>query len=88
MDQLHTQIGVCPQHDILWNELTAMDHLLFYGRIKGIPQGPLEKHARKLLNAVNLAKAQRQGKTVGQFSGGMKRRMSVAISVSARYAQR
>ena len=29
---IHTEMGVCPQFDVLWNELTAREHLYFYGR--------------------------------------------------------
>lgn len=29
---IHTVMGVCPQFDVLWNELTAREHLRFYGR--------------------------------------------------------
>jgi ABC-type multidrug transport system ATPase subunit len=31
--------GVCPQHDVLWEEQTGREHLLFYGRLKGL-SGP------------------------------------------------
>lgn len=29
-------MGVCPQHDLLWDTLTGREHLLFYGRLKGL----------------------------------------------------
>ena len=38
LDIVQLQIGVCPQFDILWDNLTVEEHLLFYARIKGIPQ--------------------------------------------------
>jgi ATP-binding cassette subfamily A (ABC1) protein 1/ATP-binding cassette subfamily A (ABC1) protein 3 len=28
-------MGVCPQFDVLWPELSGREHLLLYGRIKG-----------------------------------------------------
>ena len=31
-------IGVCPQFDLLWPELTIEEHLLFYARLKGVPK--------------------------------------------------
>ena len=31
------RMGICPQHDTLWSTLTAREHLLCYGRIKGLP---------------------------------------------------
>lgn len=43
LDPVHTLsaapcslMGVCPQHDLLWETLTGREHLLFYGRLKGL----------------------------------------------------
>lgn len=30
------RIGVCPQFDLLWLDLTVEEHLLFYARLKGV----------------------------------------------------
>jgi ABC-type multidrug transport system ATPase subunit len=36
MDAIYSLMGVCPQHDLLWETLTGREHLLFYGRLKGL----------------------------------------------------
>lgn len=36
LDVVQLQIGVCPQFDILWPNLTVEQHLLFYARLKGV----------------------------------------------------
>jgi ABC-type multidrug transport system fused ATPase/permease subunit len=36
MDRIYTTIGVCPQHDLLWEKLSGREHLLFYGRLKNL----------------------------------------------------
>ena len=36
MDAVYSLMGVCPQHDLLWAQLTAADHLRCHGRIKGL----------------------------------------------------
>jgi ABC-type multidrug transport system ATPase subunit len=36
MAAIYTLMGVCPQHDLLWETLTGREHLLFYGRLKGL----------------------------------------------------
>jgi ABC-type multidrug transport system ATPase subunit len=33
---IRKMIGVCPQFDILWEELTAAEHLTFFHRLKGL----------------------------------------------------
>lgn len=30
-------IGVCPQFDILWEEMTAGEHIEMFHRLKGLP---------------------------------------------------
>ena len=32
-EQVYMSIGICPQHDILWDDLTVGEHLLFYARL-------------------------------------------------------
>jgi len=34
---LYQQVGICPQFDILWDDLTAAEHLSMYCKLKGIP---------------------------------------------------
>ena len=34
VDRIRARMGVCPQFDILWSELTGLEHMLLYGSIK------------------------------------------------------
>lgn len=36
MADIYATMGVCPQHDLLWETLTGREHLLFYGRLKNL----------------------------------------------------
>lgn len=36
-------MGVCPQFDILWDELTAEEHLEMYCMLKGVPKYKIQK---------------------------------------------
>merc|ERR1711916_73472 len=36
-DRARARIGLCPQFDILWGELTAPEHLWIFARLKGVP---------------------------------------------------
>jgi ABC-type Na+ transport system ATPase subunit NatA len=71
-------VGVCPQFDILWNEMTAKEHLEMFAVIKGLPKNLINQTVDKLLQDVNLTKV---GDHLARtFSGGMKRRLSMAIA--------
>lgn len=36
MGEIRGNMGVCPQFDVLWNELTAREHMILFANIKGI----------------------------------------------------
>mmetsp|Transcript_12717 Transcript_12717/g.12847 ORF Transcript_12717/g.12847 Transcript_12717/m.12847 type:complete len:450 (+) Transcript_12717:1285-2634(+) len=79
LDQVQLVMGVCPQFDILWPELTVYEHLLFYARLKGIP--PSDEHNRVQLAMKDVYLTQFKNLKTNELSGGMRRRLSVAISL-------
>jgi ABC-type multidrug transport system ATPase subunit len=79
LDVIHSMIGICPQHDVLWDNLTGKEHLMFYGRIKGLKGDDLKNEVKYLLEKVKLTSA--RNKVSKKYSGGMKRRLSVAIAL-------
>lgn len=81
MDRIYTSMGVCPQHDLLWEQLTGREHLLFYGRLKNLRGSTLTEAVEESLKGVNLYHGGNADKQAGKYSGGMKRRLSVAISL-------
>ncbi|KAE8661779.1 ABC transporter A family member 4 [Hibiscus syriacus] len=81
MDTIYTSMGVCPQHDLLWESLTGREHLLFYGRLKNLKGSALNQAVEDSLKSVNLFHGGIADKQAGKYSGGMKRRLSVAISL-------
>ncbi|CAD6265543.1 unnamed protein product [Miscanthus lutarioriparius] len=81
MDAIYSNMGVCPQHDLLWETLTEREHLLFYGRLKNLKGTELLKAVDDSLKSVNLFHGGVGDKQVGKYCGGMKRRLSVAISL-------
>ncbi|KAH0691725.1 hypothetical protein KY290_019919 [Solanum tuberosum] len=81
MDMIYTNMGVCPQHDLLWEILTGREHLLFYGRLKNLKGADLTQAVEESLKSVNLFHGGVADKKAGKYSGGMKRRLSVAISL-------
>ncbi|WZZ45497.1 hypothetical protein YC2023_041756 [Brassica napus] len=81
MDKVYTSMGVCPQQDLLWETLTGREHLLFYGRLKNLKGSELNQVVEDSLKNVNLFNGGVADKPAGKYSGGMKRRLSVAISL-------
>lgn len=81
MDRIYTSMGVCPQEDLLWETLTGREHLLFYGRLKNLKGPALTQAVEESLKSVNLFHGGVADKQAGKYSGGMKRRLSVAISL-------
>ncbi|CAK9312054.1 unnamed protein product [Citrullus colocynthis] len=81
MNGIYSSMGVCPQHDLLWETLTGREHLLFYGRLKNLKGSALIQAVEESLKGVNLFHGGVAEKQAGKYSGGMKRRLSVAISL-------
>lgn len=82
MEQIRRLLGVCPQHDVLWNELSPIEHLIVFSFIKGLPIKMHKETIEKFIYALDLWKVRHR--PVGTFSGGMKRRLSVALSFVGR----
>lgn len=62
-------------------DLSGRQHLTLFARLKGVPEELLENAVNRALAEVNLTeKADLDAKT---YSGGMKRRLSLAISLVA-----
>ncbi|KAH0934897.1 hypothetical protein HID58_012014 [Brassica napus] len=79
MSNIRKMIGVCPQFDILWDALSSEEHLHLFASIKGLPPASIKPIAEKLLADVKLTGAAKI--RAGSYSGGMKRRLSVAIAL-------
>ena len=75
-------LGVCPQHDTLYEDLTVQEHLELYASFKGLEGSDLDNEVRKLIADVNLQEKREEYSR--NLSGGQKRRLSVAISFAGR----
>ena len=79
LDRIRSMMGVCPQFDVLWDRLTGREHMHIYAQIKGVDPAMRGGHIEDLLDRVRLTSA--AGQHAGGYSGGMKRRLSVAIAL-------
>jgi ABC-2 type transport system ATP-binding protein len=72
-------IGVAPQEIAIYPTLTAAENLRFFGRMFGVRRRDLGERVRTLLSLVELDT--RANEPVANFSGGMKRRLNLAVSL-------
>ncbi|KAK1299369.1 ABC transporter A family member 12 [Acorus calamus] len=70
-----------PQKDVLWESLTGREHLLFYGRLRKLAGTKLQQAVDESLRSLKLYDGNDGDRLAGKYSGGMKRRLSVAISL-------
>ncbi|OAB38995.1 ABC transporter ATP-binding protein [Paenibacillus macquariensis subsp. defensor] len=73
------QIGYMAQSDALYTELTAIENLEFFASLYGLRGQHRAQRIQEVMELVNLK--EHLYKQVGQYSGGMKRRLSLAISL-------
>jgi len=78
-DAVREIIGVCPQELALYEELSALDNMVFFGRMVGLDGKEAKAQAMKHLKMMGLEK-RAKGK-IAKFSGGMKRRINLAIAL-------
>jgi ABC-type multidrug transport system ATPase subunit len=79
IERIRSVMGVCPQFDVQWGELTGAEHLYIYGRVKGLDAKDVKRQSEELLGSVKLTAA--AGQRTSTYSGGMRRRLSVAIAL-------
>jgi ABC-2 type transport system ATP-binding protein len=72
-------IGVCPQELAFYPDLSAMDNLVFFGRMAGLNSS--EARAQATTNLRMMGLLERAKGKVDKYSGGMKRRVNLAIAL-------
>ncbi|KAB0381590.1 hypothetical protein FD755_003507 [Muntiacus reevesi] len=79
MLQIRKSMGWCPQHDILYDNLTVAEHLHFYAQLKGLPRQKCPEEVKRMLHVLGLEeKRDSQSKFL---SGGMRRKLSIGIAL-------
>ena len=73
------RVGVVPQMDNLDPDFTASENLLVYGRYFGLPDATIRARIPALLEFASLTS--KGDARIGELSGGMKRRLTLARSL-------
>ena len=73
-------LGVCPQFTAIDSQLTVREHLLIYGRLKGLYRGEeLRQNVESLMHATSLHMY--ADRLASKLSGGNQRKLSLAIAL-------
>lgn len=81
INAVRASIGLCPQHNILFDALTVREHLDFYSRLKGLDGSLIDSEVDKYVRLLKLEN--KIDARAGTLSGGMKRKLSVGIALCA-----
>lgn len=68
MSAVYESMGVCPQDNLLWETLTAQEHLFFYARLKRLTGSAAARAVEEALRGVSLYEVRH--KRASKFSGG------------------
>lgn len=79
-DAVRTRLGVCTQHDLVYPQLTGVEHLRLFGGLRGIPSGAeLDEEVARKLDLMDLGDDAAQ--PVAGYSGGMRRKVAVGVAL-------
>ncbi len=78
LNSVYERLGNCPQFDCVWKDQSVQRHLEFYASLKGIDD---PNAAMDIANAVGLGAPEVYTRQSGALSGGMRRRLSIAVSL-------
>lgn len=77
--ELRKILGVVPQEIALYEDLTARENLLFFGRIHKMSKDKLKQRIDIVLEQIGLQNEEK--KLVKHYSGGMKRRLNIGVAL-------
>uniref|UniRef100_A0ABM5F152 Phospholipid-transporting ATPase ABCA3 n=1 Tax=Pogona vitticeps TaxID=103695 RepID=A0ABM5F152_9SAUR len=76
---IRKSLGLCPQHDVLFDHMTVEEHLYFYSGLKGFPAEKCMEEISRILDILNLQ--EKRFCLSKALSGGMKRKLSIGIAL-------
>ena len=80
IDLIRRSLGICPQHNVLFDRLTVTEHLMFFARLKGMPGKLIKEEVERMIE--DLLLLDKKTIKVSSLSGGMKRKLRLVSSSS------
>uniref|UniRef100_A0A673JJN5 P-type phospholipid transporter n=1 Tax=Sinocyclocheilus rhinocerous TaxID=307959 RepID=A0A673JJN5_9TELE len=78
LNTIRQNLGMCPQHNVLFSMLTVEEHIWFYARLKGLPEEKVKSEMEQIV--MDLGLPHKRKSRTSQLSGGMQRKLSVALA--------
>ncbi|BES94947.1 ATP-Hypothetical protein cassette sub-family A member [Nesidiocoris tenuis] len=77
--QFRRELGYCPQHDLLFSDLSVHEHLIFFGMLKGFTRAEASEQSENWTMKFKIYHKRNQ--KVSKLSGGMKRKLCLSIAL-------
>lgn len=82
IDSFRKKVGICPQHDVLFEDITVKEHLELFSSFKGVTDSNLDEEIKSILQEMELL--DKIDEKSQNLSGGQKRKLSIAIALIGR----
>ena len=79
IESFHRLIGICPQHDVLFEDLTVEEHLELYCEFKSVDRESISEEITSVLKDIQLEK--KRHTKASDLSGGQKRKLSIGLAL-------
>jgi len=77
--QIHARVGYMSQQFTLYNDLTALENIRFYGMVYGLPSKDLRQRQAEIIRMAGLEG--REHALTGTLSGGWKQRLALGCAI-------
>ncbi|XP_045164403.2 phospholipid-transporting ATPase ABCA3-like isoform X2 [Mercenaria mercenaria] len=81
INSVRKHLGLCPQHNILFDLLTVEEHLIFFAKLKGCASKDIDREVNEMIKVLGME--QKRNALSQTLSGGQKRKLSVGIALIA-----
>lgn len=79
MDKIRENLGLCPQHNMLFDKMTVREHFQFFGMLKGLSSKKANEERKELIRVLQIE--EKKNAMSSSLSGGQKRRLSLGCAL-------
>jgi len=78
LEEVRQTMGICPQHDILFDGMTVQEHLEMYAVLKGVGEDRISEEVEKIIKDIGFD--EKRDYFSKNVSGGQKRKLSIGMA--------